>query len=251
MQENLNSFAERLKAILGERNKHHWGIALGIGRGTIGNTFNGSVPTSEALNAISRSENVSTTWLLEGREDPYYVRKFTDDDECVNYLDAVFLERWTIYLVTDQKHLAVALTMPAQYKIKEEWVSYTPVEVLAGRCGRKTLATGEKGIAFLQGIRHQRVSADLDNLSHNKIGTYKLLNAEQPLLNQDMLAKRNQKIFDWPEETMSLTPEEHILIESFPPHGRRPKSGLQDDWGRACSTGSGQVSGMIDEIYFY
>ena len=55
----------------------------------------------------------------------------------------------------------------------------------------------------------------LDDHSHGKMGTYKLLNAEQPLLNQDMPAKRNHKIFDWPEETMTLTPEEHILVENL------------------------------------
>lgn len=55
----------------------------------------------------------------------------------------------------------------------------------------------------------------LDDLSHGKIGTYKLLNVERPLLNQDMPAKRNHKIFDWAEEIISLTPKEHILVENF------------------------------------
>lgn len=215
MQENLNSFGKRLKAVLGERDKHPWGIALGIGRGTIGNMFNGSVPTSEALNAMSRSENVSTTWLLEGRGEPYYVRKCLNDAESAAYLDALFLEKWTIYLVTDQKQLAVVLTMPGRYMVKKEWVDYTLVEILAGHCGRRTLARVRDELSSCHVFVINVYPQTLDDLSHGRIGTYKLLNAEQPLLNQDEPAKRNHRIFDWPEETMILTPEEHILIENF------------------------------------
>ncbi|MBA2660048.1 MAG: hypothetical protein H0U72_11105 [Nitrosospira sp.] len=55
----------------------------------------------------------------------------------------------------------------------------------------------------------------MDDLAQGKIGTYKLLNTEQLLLNHDLPAKKNHKIFDWPEKTMTLTPKEHILVENF------------------------------------
>ena len=55
----------------------------------------------------------------------------------MNYLDAVFLKKWAIYLVTDQERLALVLAMPAQYKIKEEWVSYTLGEALMGVAAEK------------------------------------------------------------------------------------------------------------------
>lgn len=86
---------------------------------------------------------------------------------------------------------------------------------MPGRCGRKTLARVKREFPSCQAFVINIYPQTLGDLSHGRIGTYKLLNVEQPLLNQDMPAKRNQKIFDLPEETMSLTPEEHILVENF------------------------------------
>ncbi|SCX40522.1 hypothetical protein [Nitrosospira sp. Nsp1] len=216
IQEKLNSFIDRLTAVLADRDKHPWGTTLGIGRGTVGNMFSGTVPTSETLNAISRHENVNITWLLDGRGEPYNVHKFPDDEECVEYLDSLFDEKsWTVYLVTDQKRLALVLTMPAQYKVKEEWISYSVVEILAGRCGRKTLNRVRAEIPACEVFIINAYSQTLTDLSRGNIGTYKLLHSNPPLLHQDVPVTKDHKIFDWPEETILLTPEEHVLVENF------------------------------------
>lgn len=216
MQEKLNTFLARLQSILGERDKHPWGAALGIGRGTVGNMFTGTIPTSETLNAISRCENVSITWLLDGRGAPYTVHKFSDDEECLEYLDALLEEKsWTVYLVTDQKRLALVLTMPAKYKAREEWISYTVVEVLTGRCGRKTLNRVRAEIPVCEVFLINTYTYTLADLSRGKIGTYRLLHSDSPLLHKEVSVSKDHKIFEWPEEENPLTPEEHILVENF------------------------------------
>lgn len=216
MQEKLNTFLNRLTTVLGEREKHPWGAMLGIGRGTIGNMFTGTIPTSETLNAISRHENINTTWLLDGRGEPYIVHKFADDEECADYLDALFDEKsWTVYLVTDQKRLALVLTMPARYKVKEEWVSYMVVEVLAGRCGRKTLNRVRAEIPVCSVFLINTYPHTMHDLSRGQIGTYRLLYSSSPLLHQDVSVLKEHKIFEWPEENIPLTPEEQILVDNF------------------------------------
>ena len=216
MQEKLYSFQDRLLAVLADREKHPWGNTLGIGRGTVGNMFSGTIPTSEALNAISRHENVNITWLLDGRGEPYNVHKFADDEECADYLDRLFEEKsWIVYLITDQKRLAVVLTMPAQYKVKEDWISYTVVEVLVGRCGRKTLNRVRAEIPVCKVFLINTYPQTLAELARGQIGTYKLLHSKSPLLHQAVLVTEDHKIFSWPEEEVTLTPEEHVLVENF------------------------------------
>ncbi|MBA2658531.1 MAG: hypothetical protein H0U72_02930 [Nitrosospira sp.] len=55
----------------------------------------------------------------------------------------------------------------------------------------------------------------------------KLLLANQPLLHQDIPTTKKHRIFEWPEETMALTPEEHILVENFRHMAAEQKAALK------------------------
>jgi len=126
------NFLSRLLFLLGDRKKYPWGSHIGLDRGIIERLFNGQEAKGETLAHISRAENASITWMLEGKGSPYLVARCINDNEASNYLNGLLEEQgWTAYICETSGRTALVLTMPASFKTKkEEIIDYTVVEII-------------------------------------------------------------------------------------------------------------------------
>lgn len=196
----MNNFLERLEHVLGERKKHPWGQGLGITRGTVDNMFKGVVPASDTLNAISRIENVSISWLLDGKGNPFYVFLCLDDEAAQSYAeDTLVDDGWSGYLISDGERLALAFTLPAEYEVKGVATPYTILELLVGNI---SMAMAEKLQAF-PAVRWQYrctvSSAVMDDILNGQVGTWQLL------LSPKFILSNAQKINDRGAATIEET----------------------------------------------
>lgn len=93
------SFQSRLAWIIGARDKHPWGRALGLSGTRITTMFRGQIPTADALLRIHAAERCNLDWLLTGEGAPFLVSG-ADDAATAAALDAEpITERWRAYLV--------------------------------------------------------------------------------------------------------------------------------------------------------
>ncbi|MDH5641989.1 MAG: helix-turn-helix domain-containing protein, partial [Nitrospira sp.] len=157
----LNSdFLSRAKVLLMGRKPYSWGMALGLGRGTISRMFNdGLPPAADALAIIARAENVSITWLLTGRGEPRIVYHYPDDASALEHIDADLLdENWQVLLVSATGCApVVVLHQPAQFVTgadTDKTVDYILVETITG-AGRASLLR-----CLDAGAQHVQVDVD-------------------------------------------------------------------------------------------
>lgn len=96
----------------------------------------GLPPTYETLAKITRTENASLSWLIEGIGSPYLYALVPDDAELVEEVEArLDDETWRVGAITDGEHITVVLHQYAQLVEKRGLIHYRAVDILSGRLG--------------------------------------------------------------------------------------------------------------------
>lgn len=133
------TFSARLKLVLGNRKPTPWSENLLIPSGTMSRMFKGDgvPPTYETLAKITRTENVSLSWLIEGVGAQYLIGIIPDDGELAGEIEMRMQEEpaWQVDALTDGQLLIVILSQPAQFVEKRGNIDYVAVEVFGGVVG--------------------------------------------------------------------------------------------------------------------
>lgn len=170
------SFLSRIEFILKGRALYSWGQSLGLKQGTINRISKGHVPGPDILPMISRTENVSIHWLLEGAGAPYLVSRCQSDAEAHERLIQHFSDEpgWAIHLVVSAPEFTVVLTQPCRTVSGQRTVEYTCVEIISGA-----------GPNTVRGVLDERVSRpvfvthmgrkDIQRLSTGWMGNLELI----------------------------------------------------------------------------
>lgn len=219
-------FNNRLQYLLSGRDKHPWGAAIGLNKGTIdGMTRTGSTPGGESLRMIHRCENVSLDWLLEGRGAPFIVTAYPPNGEAEQILEEWLQDpTWALTLVTDGARYAVILDQPRIFSVKDgkdlsgepqyRGIPYRKVEILVGAVGPLTMERLRLE-APKRAIRLVEVPSEvLGQLHTGKLGSYKLWGAPDATLAGAKLIDGTHPIFDVVAlpELDPVTPKESLFI---------------------------------------
>lgn len=226
MKKNWQTLPERLSFIAADRKMHPWAKSIGINRGTVEAMMNkGGMPGAETLRAINRCENASMEWLLEGRGNPFYVTACgTDLDAREALADLIESETWEATIVTDENRMALVLTQPGSFDIKDQRIDYTILEVIVGTIGRQTISDLRNRAVHAAGIsQFYYVNTDVDTMNKlegGQLGTYRiclaadaLLSTKSPVLVNAYLVEKLEKFIK--PSSGPKTMQETDLIESF------------------------------------
>ncbi|MGI9278215.1 MAG: hypothetical protein ACR2PX_01085 [Endozoicomonas sp.] len=135
----MQKFQERLNYLLNGRKITPFIRVLGFSRGVTEHINKGSVPGSEVLIAICRTENVSLNWLLEDIGAPFLIDTCDSDSELAEHLEAhINIEGSIINLIHDGPRLVVELSHPVEYLHKDKPVKFMYREYLTGPVGNAT-----------------------------------------------------------------------------------------------------------------
>ena len=198
----MESFLDRLNFLLCGRAVSTWATGLGFGNAIADRMRAGRPPAAESLTAITRAENVSLTWLLEGRGKPFLVNKVETDAEGAELIESLLRDEpdWVAIVATCGPRYAVVLTQPGQFqKPKGPWVKYRIVEILSGPLGALTL---EKIVRLRGGppgtLQRELPPEIFSGLCGGTIGTYGLLgDVKHPGVLADAQAVEDASWFTW------------------------------------------------------
>jgi len=132
----------------------------------------------DVLATVCRVENVSLSWLLEGKGAPYLVNRTTCDSEAAGILEDLVGggTGWSVYQLRDTAGKeAVVLTQPASFERKGEWVEYTEVEVIAGEVGERARDVINASNANLERHWLDVDEITLRRLAAGQLGTWQLI----------------------------------------------------------------------------
>ena len=190
--------ADRLTYVLHGRMKHKWGKDIGITKSVIDSLWKGKIPGADKLSPAIRAENLSLSWLLEGMGNPYLVNHCTSDEECYSVLDEMYAEEWKTYIVTDGCQIAIVLTQPGSYQIKDDPYLYTIIEVLTGNIGDDALNLVLDNVTNKTVFHIETSCSTMNDLIRGNVGTYQLLHAENALLSNAHLIQTKMDKQDQP-----------------------------------------------------
>jgi hypothetical protein len=181
---------DRLEWLLNGRKIHKWGANIGLTKTVITRLNQGIFPGADKLRPVVRAENVSLTWLLEGKGDKYLVNHCWSDIDCYECLQAYYDEKWKTHLLVDGFNISIVLTQPGSYDIEGVTYLYTMVEVITGPINDKTLSliaqqNNDNNTFFVE-----TSVADMQFLFKGNVGSYGLLHAADAILNKSRLLKQ-------------------------------------------------------------
>jgi hypothetical protein len=171
---NTNKFSDRLKFVLRNRKIHVWGAALGLGKTVRTRLNQGILPGADKLIPVIKAENLSATWLIEGKGQPYLVNTCLCDTDAAALLDELYAEAWTTTLLTDGDRIAIVLTQPGEYQIEKTSYPYTIIEVLVGHLGSEALQCAAQHATCDNTRFVETTPAVMAALSQRQIGTHQL-----------------------------------------------------------------------------
>lgn len=207
--------ADRLAVVLNGRKKYPWGERIGLGRNAIQALSSGRMPTAEKLLPIVRADNVSLSWLLDGRGDPFLVSHDESAEQLAHHLrDLLDEEDWTVHLVTSPTRAVFVLTQPGQYQVGQRWIDYTIVEIVAGPLGPAVVEALAEALPGDQILHVQTDTETVDRLAGGWMGNRELLgDEEQP----GLLSRCTHIGLDVLEAAAADTTssEERVLLEKF------------------------------------
>lgn len=136
------------------------------------------------MSLICRAENVSISWLLEGKGRPFIVHRFDADEAAADYLELLLRDEsgWNVYEIAapDNRH-AVVLTMPGAVERKGNRIHYTILEAVVGDVGDRARSVV---LQYEDENRLHSVTIDNDTMSRlaaGQLGTWHLVgDAESP-----------------------------------------------------------------------
>ena len=181
----ITSFEDRLNFALGSRKPTPWGKRIGLNSATTSGLFSGKQPGSEILSLIMRSENLSISWLLQGKGAPFLVDKAHSANQLNAQLAIIFEEHWeNIYIANSPNGLTVVVVKQGQFDFKGTWINYPIIEVLSGPANEQTLeflrdrskkGTTNNTLPVPMAYQIKLTENDSEKLSRGQIGTYILL----------------------------------------------------------------------------
>jgi len=196
-----NTFFGRISYILGKRKMTPWAKSIGLKAADVTRIKNGHTLGPEKLIPISKAENVSLSWLLNGSGEPYMVHHATTDDETSQLLSThIEDEGWQIVVLNNPLYPAIILTLPCVMQVSKNEFSYTAVEIIAGPIGPETLSTLK-----MQPIAASEIALDeftMRRLYAGKMGNQDIIgNAEDALLNFESKSfKGESQLYDSSEK---------------------------------------------------
>jgi hypothetical protein len=216
---NDKDFLSKLRYLSAQRDITPWLKSLKFSDGLIGKVLKGQEPGADLLRALARTERVSLRWLEDGRGAPYLVSRMTNDEEAIEYLDELLAEDWDrlILATADDERFAVILDQPGEYRLKEKWIKYHIVEVVAGNISLETLrwlAKRHKGLWMLR-----LTPDDMDRLSRGYMGNIELFGYEDPRKRSKGFTEKFEPLIDKIESTLHDSPYQAL---HEPPEGQEP-----------------------------
>jgi hypothetical protein len=173
----VEDFLSRMEYVLGPRDKHPWGSALGLKGTRVQSIFKGQIPTAPALEVIHRAENASIDWLLTGEGPPFRVESWHSDEVVASLFTEwgrVHNDETTGYLLTDgHGNATLVATTPTVWLCADDArATYTEVRVFPN-AGPLALQAAKR-FALLRIVSMEE--ATLDKVSAGWLGPVHLLN---------------------------------------------------------------------------
>lgn len=208
------SFSERLTDLLSGRGKNAWGKVMGFNSSNITRMFRNEIPGYEILSAIMKMENVSLSWLLEGKGSPFLI----DVQETAEGLAEMVEEHlkdggWTdIYVTNAPNGVLVTLSQPGQYDYKGTAIDYRIIEVVTGPLSEALVQLLEKAKAkvWLGTLE----PADAQRIVNGEAGTFLLFGDD-----------KHEGLLSHPDGLMGQTMQD---IWSLSPSKPQPAAGSAD-----------------------
>lgn len=169
-----NTFQDRLGWLLGGRKPHPWGEGVGWSRGVIQKLGEGVIPGSEYLGALARAEGVNLNWLLTGEGRPFQISPCPSDAEAAELVSAHLADSadWLTYLLRSGDRTAIALEMPASFRLKDVDYPYTVLELITGVIGPKTMLALKEHRLNKPPAVMDMTTAEMDGLEAGELGTW-------------------------------------------------------------------------------
>lgn len=137
-------FSDRLRLVLAGRKPTPWCENLLIPSGTMSRMFKGDgvPPTYETLAKITRTENVSLSWLIEGMGSRFISRSYPTAEHLFEALEAraplgevMHDKHLDIAVLSDSTRIAFVLHKASLIAERRGNIEYREVEILAGPLG--------------------------------------------------------------------------------------------------------------------
>lgn len=143
---------ERLEWLLHGRSPWKWGESVRLSSGAISRLMTGRFPDPEKLVPACRIENLSLTWLIEGRGMPYCVATPADDVEAASILGQVFADepQTNLLVAYTETSYTVIVWMPVQAQTQDgKPYNYNATTILGGGvAGPDTMEVIEANYSF-------------------------------------------------------------------------------------------------------
>lgn len=215
-------FLQRLELLLDGRKKYEWGSQLGLNRGVIAGMFDkGAMPGWDTLTTISRFENASIDWLTTGRGSPFYVHRYSSDEEAAEAINELLRsEGWAVVVGAAGTRRVIALHQPAQHQMRPKegdpfWISYRMLELFAnvGPCSVSLVAhhAANHEVRFAPLSEHQ-----IDEIEQGRVGTRRLfLTDDAWLANATRITDKHPSLLALPDRPAALSPSESKWISDL------------------------------------
>ena len=132
-------FTDRIEKVLGGRKLYPWASALHVSNTAANRMKQGVIPGSEILSAICRTENVSLSWLVEGKGNPFIVTTYKSDKELAAELSRHFEDaHYSVALIYDGQELVVELSEASSLSYKNKWIDFIDYQYLSAPLGEQT-----------------------------------------------------------------------------------------------------------------
>ncbi len=181
------TISNRLKDVLGGRKATPWGKKMGLNATTISGIFSGKQPGAEILRCIAKTENLSVTWLLEGKGAPYLVDACPSAEVFADRVAAHIEDQiWNeVHLLNAPNGLTVIFCGPAQYDYKGTSVQYQTVEIVTGPVSEALIEHLEQ--SPLPTWKYSLQEGSAEQIASGQVGTFGLFGDG-----------RSEGILDWP-----------------------------------------------------
>lgn len=218
----FDNFIKRIIHLLDGRKPSPWGQSIGLSSALTARMMQGNIPGALILSTIRRAENVSMSWLLEGKGTAYIVNHTDSDLEAFDRLK-MFIEdedEWHIHDIRNKENQSqqiIVLTQPGEYNYeqrgKQTTLNYTIVEIISGPLGKRVYEFLKKKKCSHVVMPHDKFTM----LGQGWIGNYELLESvnKKGLLSTYKILDLVREDPDWSYYVVNNSSEEKRLSGLF------------------------------------
>lgn len=213
----MTDIRSRLALVLGDRKITPWAKKLGIGSATQQSLQAGGPIESAQLTIVQHTENVSLSWLLDGKGRPFLVSEFDDDDEALEYVQSLLAdENWRVKLAAAPGDVVIVLHQPGSIlrgKKKDILVEYEVVELISGATEKALLHMGRRADTF---DAFDLAPHDVRRLARGAMGSHELFGpADKPRPTSAITLAAALDMARLAAERPYLTPDERIVLDHY------------------------------------